>query len=189
MTTQSQALIPNLFVNIKSRKAAYLLSLLAGSLLLSLLARLSFSLPFTPVPITGQTFGVSLLALLWGRQRAILVFGIYILEGLCGLPVFAGGSGLGVGPTAGYLLGMAIATVVVGTLADRGFAKSFRSSLLCCFVGSLCVFSCGLFLLSFFIPARELLIAGLLPFLPGDLVKNISAAAIASRLSKAAGRV
>lgn len=156
-----------------------------GALLLSLLAQISIPLPFTPVPITGQTFGVAFLSLLLGRNRAISVLLLYISAGAAGAPVFsAGKAGLLWGPTLGYLLAMAPASAWVGFLADRGWAKSFFSAWLAAASGSVIIFSGGLAGLSFFLPSGGLLAAGLWPFLPGDLLKNCLAALGASLCDK-----
>lgn len=189
MTSNSQALIPLWVHQSQNRTLLNILSILAGSLFLAALAQVSIPLPFTPVPITGQTLGVALLALCWGSKRASGSFILYIAEGASGLPVFAlGKSGLAVGPTSGYLIGMLLASVVVGSLADRGFAKSMGRAFLCCVIGSSLVFSFGLLGLSFFIPRDMLLQSGLLPFLPGDLIKNIVAASTATLLSQRLGK-
>ena len=130
------------------------ITILAGSLLMALLAQISFHLPFSPVPITGQTFGVSLLALLWGRNRAVASFALYLSEGAVGLPVFA----------------------------HRGYAKTFSKALACCYLGSAIVFGAGLLGLSYFVPRDSLLAMGLIPFLPGDLLKNLLAASLVSKI-------
>lgn len=156
----------------------------AGVVWLALLAQVRIPLPWTPVPITGQTFGVSFLALLLGAKFAASSFGLYLVAGAAGLPVFAGlASGLAVGPTAGYLVGMWLAAFVVGTLADRGWVKTFPRALLATYAGSLIVFSLGLVGLSFFLPQEALLAAGLWPFLPGDLIKNLTAAGLATYIA------
>ncbi len=181
----SQALIPTLIQTKSNRLALNILSVIGGSLLLALLAQVSIPLPFTPVPITGQTFGVALLALCWGSRRAGASFTLYLAEGSVGLPFFAmGKSGLPFGPTGGYLIGMLVASLVVGFLADRGYARSTITAFFCCVVGSLITFACGLTVLSFFLPASAVLGAGLIPFLPGDLIKNTLAAVIASTASR-----
>jgi len=152
------------------------LAVLTGSILLTVLSRLSIVLPFTPVPITGQTFGVAFLALSLGGTRAVSAFALYALEGVVGLPVFAAATG---GATMGYLVGMFVASGVVGYLADIGAAKTVPRAFLCCVLGSFCVFSFGLIGMAFFVPANTLLKVGLLPFIPGDIIKNLLAASLA----------
>ncbi len=93
---------------------------LAGSIFLALTARISVTLPFSPVPITGQTLGVMLVGALYGPRRGALTVVAYLLEGLAGAPVFsAGRAGIGVllGPTGGYIAGFIPAAVVAGALA------------------------------------------------------------------------
>ncbi|MES2801016.1 MAG: biotin transporter BioY [Bdellovibrionota bacterium] len=148
---------------------------------LSLLAQVSIPIPFTPVPITGQTFAVSFIALMLGRKRGVAAVLAYLCIGAAGLPVFASGkSGIG-GATTGYLIGMLLGAWLMGTLSDRGWTKSFRKTLLATYAGSFCVFSCGLLVLSLFIPLEGLLVAGLYPFLLGDLLKNILAAMLVTK--------
>ncbi len=157
---------------------------LSGVILLSLLAQVAIPLPWTPVPITGQTFGVTLIALLFGR-RGVPVVLAYLALGAFGLPVFAAGkAGLLWGPTVGYLIGMVFSAGIAGTLADRGFTKTWPRAMLAGFCGSVAVFTCGLLVLNQFVPAETLLAAGLWPFLPGDLIKTTVAAFVASRANR-----
>lgn len=163
-----------------------LLAISLGVILLSALAQVAIRLPFTPVPITGQTFGVALVALLWGRARGVAIMTIYfLLGGVFELPVFAMGKfGLAWGPTMGYLIGMIFASVAMGTLANRGWTNSFWKTYFAAFIGSVITFACGLLVLSKFVPAEALLISGLWPFLPGDFIKSMLAAALVSQANK-----
>lgn len=166
------------------------LAILTGTALLSVLAQISIPLGFTPVPITGQTFGVAMIAMLWGRKLGFASVAAYLALGASGLPVFAhGSSGLTVGPTLGYLIGMAMASIAMGTFADRGWTRTFKGAWVTSVVGSVVTFSFGLVVLSFFVPREALLISGLLPFLPGDAIKTVLAAAIASSVSKRGSHV
>ena len=100
--------------------------ILGGSLLIALSAQLQFVLPFSPVPITGQTFTVLLLGALYGSKRGPATVVTYLALGVMGLPVFAGGTfGVArlVGPTAGYLVGFLVAAFVVGLLSERGWDR------------------------------------------------------------------
>ncbi len=164
----------------------------AGVSFITLLTRLVIHLPWTPVPITGQTFGVALMALIFGRNRAAAVIGGYLAIGALGAPIFAGSIGgasaLAVGPTLGYLIGMLLAAPVVGALADLGATKSFFRAFGAAVCGSVIIFTCGLIGLAHFLPQASLatiLTAGLWPFLAGDFVKNITAASLATRISRA----
>lgn len=177
---QDYAVIPQLIAYRGSKALENMLSVVLGVLVLSILAQVSFQLPWTPVPITGQTFGVSVIALSWGRKRTVAILVAYLFLGAMGLPIFAmGKSGLLVGPTTGYLIGMVIASYWMGALADRGWIRTWWQSYLIAASGSVVIFSCGVIGLSFFLPAKDLLIAGVLPFLPGDFLKTLLASFIA----------
>lgn len=95
----------------------------AANLLLVLCAWIALPLPWTPVPVTGQTFGVMLVAALLGARRGAIVLVLYLLEGLAGLPVFQPfglpGAARLAGPTAGYLLAYPAAAFVTGWLVER----------------------------------------------------------------------
>jgi biotin transport system substrate-specific component len=181
----SQALVPQLLNKATHKNLAEMTQLIGGVFLLALLAQVSIPLPWTPVPITGQTLGIALVSLSWGQKRAFTVVLTYLALGSLGLPIFAmGKSGLLLGPTAGYLIGMAIASIIVGSLADRGFTKTFKHSLVASFAGSAAIFTCGLIGLSFYVPQDQLMAAGLLPFIPGDVIKNLIAATTSRSLRK-----
>src|SRR5712692_5423985 len=99
----------------------------AANLLLVLCAWIALPLPWTPVPVTGQTFGVLLVAVLLGARRGVIVMGLYLLEGLAGLPVFQPfglpGAARLAGPTAGYLLAYPAAAFATGWIAERPAAR------------------------------------------------------------------
>lgn len=178
----SKALVPRLLARADNSKAMTAFSYGLGVALLCVLSRIYIPLPWTAVPITGQTFGVAFLALMMGARLAVPVVATYLALGAAGLPVFAmGGHGLVFGPTLGYLIGMFAASLVVGALADRGFSRSFPRALVAAYLGSAVTFTCGLFVLSYFVPRAQLATAGLYPFLIGDFVKNTVAALLASR--------
>lgn len=184
---REQALIPRLIVLKGNSLSQNIMAVVGGIAMLSWLAQISIALPFTPVPITGQTFGVTLLALSLGKKRGLAAVVGYLMLGCMGLPVFAlGHSGFG-GPTSGYLIGMLVGSYVMGFLADQGWTKSFSKSLAAAYLGSLFVFGFGALGLSFFIPKQELLVAGVYPFLIGDFLKNTLSAALAANSNKILG--
>lgn len=181
----SQALVPALVLKSKNKYLTEFLFIFSGFLLLTLCAQITIPLPWTPVPITGQTFGVALVALSWGRKRALSIISFYLFAGWAGLPVFAQAkAGLVFGPTFGYLCGMVLSSYAVGHLSDLGFTKTFIKSLVAAFIGSMLTFGCGLFVLSFFVPREALLVSGLLPFIPGDILKNTLAAVLSNKVRK-----
>lgn len=171
MTAQTTAI----YNRIKPNKLLLEIPLfLTFNLLLVACSYISINLPFSPVPITGQTFGVLLIAMALGRVRGTGVVLAYLLEGAVGLPVFAGGSaGLAkfIGPTGGYLAGFLVAAYVVGYLADKGWDRKYLSSIMAMTLGTVLIFVFGLSWLAYFVPSNALLAAGLYPFVPGALIK------------------
>lgn len=155
---------------------------IGASLLFALSARVSMPLGFTPVPITLQTLVVMLVGAALGSRRGALAALLYLAEGATGLPVFASGGGLLylLGPTAGYLWSYPIAAFVVGWLCERGLDRSFATSLLAMLPGSIIIYLIGVPWLAFVVHLSlgQALIAGLLPFIPGDIIKVIIAAAL-----------
>lgn len=164
----------------KRHALAYDLFLIIGSsLLVGLGAQVAIPLPFSPVPITGQTLAVLLAGAMLGSRRGSLSVLLYLVEGLVGLPVFAGGTaGIGhlLGPTGGYLVGFVAAAFVTGWLAEKGWSRNVWTTLLAMLVGNVVLYGFGLPWLSIFVGGRAALTAGLLPFIPGDLIKAIAAA-------------
>ncbi len=113
--------------------------ILLGSLFVAALAQARIYLPFTPVPITGQTFAVLLIGAVLGSRRGAAAIGLYIAEGALGLPFFAGGNAgwaALAGPTGGYLIGFIAAAFLVGLLTERGLDRRFRTALPAFLTGS-----------------------------------------------------
>ncbi len=161
------------------QKLRDLLMVAAGALLVALFAQIRISLPFTPVPLTGQTFAVLLVGAAFGARRGAASLGLYAGLGLAGLPVFAGGAfGLGyaLGPTGGYLLGFIAAAYAIGRLAERGLERDIRTSLLPFLVGTVIIYALGAGWLAFYVGPQAAIAKGVLPFLPGDLLKLVLAA-------------
>ena len=157
------------------------LLVVAASLATAGAAQLAIRLPWTPVPITGQTFAVLLSGVVLGPRRAFMAQLLYLLEGACGLPFFAGGAaGLArlAGPTGGYLMAFPFAAAITGALAERAWDRKPVTMFLTMLAGSVIIFVLGLAQLSRYLPGSALLSAGLLPFIPGDLAKALLAAGV-----------
>ena len=160
----------------------------AFSCLTALLAQLSIPLPFSPVPITGQTLGVLLTGFALGARYGTLSIIFYLAEGAIGLPVFAGGvAGISAffGPSAGYLLAFPIAAFLAGLAADRGWTQSGGKLLLAIIVSHLPIYLCGVAGLAIWMRVADpsqtlasLFALGILPFLPGDALKSLLMLAI-----------
>jgi biotin transport system substrate-specific component len=158
--------------------AAQAALVLTGIALLAVSAQVRLPLPFTPVPVTGQTFAVLFLGASLGSRPAAASVGGYWLIGACGMPVFNGGNGgwgIVSGPTGGYLVGFAAAAFVVGWFAERGWNRT-GSILLPLLLGEALIYAFGLPWLALFVGPRTVLQSGLLPFVPGDLFKIVAVA-------------
>ena len=122
--------------------------LAAFNIILIICSYLSIIVPFSPIPITGQTFGILLVAMALGRVRGTAVVMAYLLEGAIGLPVFAGGTAgivKFIGPTGGYLVGFAVSAYLVGYLADKGWDKNIGKTTIAMILGTALIFVTGLF--------------------------------------------
>ncbi len=156
-------------------------ALLAGAALTALLARVAVTVPGSPVPVTGQTLGALLAGGLLGAGRGAGSLCLYLLAGALGLPAFAGGSA-GIehlaGPTGGYLVGLAAAAGIAGWTVERGWARSAPRALAAMLAASAAVFAFGVPWLAVGTGGGRALQAGLVPFLPGALLKAALAAAV-----------
>ncbi len=179
MTTLAST-IYNLHVPSKFSRLRDLLLIILGSFLVALFAQIEIPIPFSPVPITGQTFAVLLVGASLGSKRGATAMIAYITEGALGLPFFAGGgSGIHVlaGATAGYLLGFIGAAYVIGLLAERGLDRSVRTSFIPFLLGTVIIYTCGVAWLSVVLGSFSRAAAfGLIPFLIGDALKLCAAA-------------
>ena len=159
------------------------LLVVGGALFLALCAQVSFALPFTPVPITLQTFGVLLMGASYGAVRGGLTAALYLLMGIVGMPVFADrahGLDVVIGATGGYLVGFVVAAVVVGLLAQRRWDRRFSSAVTAMLTGTVIIYAFGLVWLKVDqgLDVATTLEYGLYPFVPGDLLKLYLAGAL-----------
>jgi len=158
-------------------RAGNLALILAASAFIALMAHVRIPLPFTPVPVTGQTLAVLLVGAALGSRRGAAAVLAYLAEGALGLPVFASGAGLAYlfGPTGGYLVGFVAAAWVVGKMAERGHDRSFASAWLGFLLGEVVLYALGLAWLSRFVGLRQAVALGLAPFLLVDALKAVAA--------------
>ena len=161
----------------------------AASFFVALCARVTLPLPWTPIPLTLQNFGVLLVALVLGSKRGFAAMALYLAEGASGMPVFnpAGVGGIAqlLGPTGGYLLAYPIVAFVAGLVAERG-AKSFGRYLIAAIAGELVLFAGGLGWLAVFTRGSWWQAAhlGLYPFLFAEIAKITAASGAGSRLPR-----
>jgi biotin transport system substrate-specific component len=144
-------------------------------------------IPLPPVPITLQTLFLGLAGTLLGARLGALSQVVYLLLGILGLPVFAGGkAGLGVlfGPTGGYLIGFVAAAFVIGKFAALKTRPGFAWICLSLAVGAMVIYALGILQLSLVarLTAVKAMAVGVLPFLPGDGIKIVLTAMIALKL-------
>jgi biotin transport system substrate-specific component len=155
---------------------------LGGAAFIGLLAQVSVQPSFTPVPYTGQTFGVLLVGAAYGSRLGAVSSSLYVLLGMVGVPLYADHKhGLDVfkGATGGYLVGFILAAALTGWLAERGWDKRFSTSVTTMLTGSVVIYACGSVWLHHWLHANwnTTLNDGVYPFVPGDLIKLYLAAA------------
>jgi len=157
-----------------------------------LAAQARIPLPWTPVPITGQTFAALLAGILLGRWWGGISLAIYAGLGAAGVPWFngwTGGVGVLAGPSGGYIIGFILAALFLGHFTDKYIrARSFFSMLgLMLFANFILIYIPGLLQLHLWLSLvkgeaigfYQVLVMGLFPFIAGDVVKAITAAVIA----------
>lgn len=167
--------------SVRSRAITRDIVLVLGfALLTAAAAQVQFSLGFTPVPLTGQTFAVLLSGAALGMRRGIASQAVYWGLGLTGLPFYAGGDGgwqNGTGSTLGYFVGFIVAAGVVGKLAERCHDREVVSSLAAMAFGTVIIYAFGALWLAhdLNIPVANgeanAIAYGVTPFLVGDLLK------------------
>lgn len=165
------------------------LIVLGGSALLA--ASAWVRLPMWPVPMTMQTFAVLLIGASCGARIGVAAVTAYLVEAALGLPVLAGGASLVLaGPTTGYLVGFLLAAAVVGWAAQRGWTRRAPALLGVLMAGQALIYLPGLAWLyaAWLHNLRATLAAGLTPFLLGDALKLLLAAAMTGALRHAPRR-
>jgi biotin transport system substrate-specific component len=165
--------------------------ILLGVVVMAVSAQIAIPIPGSPVPITGQTFGVLTTATALGFRRGIASVGLYLLLGFF-LPVYAAGASgsahilalqdghIVLGATGGYLVGFLLAAALVGRLAELGWDRRYAGALAAMLLGNALVYAVGLPWLAAAtgLGAGQALREGLYPFLLGDAVKFALAAAV-----------
>lgn len=162
---------------------------LIGSALIAASAQVR--VPLWPVPMTMQTFAVLALGLAYGPRLGTATVLVYLAEGAMGLPVFAGfkaGPAALMGPTAGYLVGFALAAALVGRLGERGWDRRALTTVAAMLLGNLAIYAAGAGWLATLVGPTKALELGVLPFLPGDALKIALAATILPLLRRTADR-
>ena len=147
---------------------------------ISLLAQISLPVPGSPVPVTGQTLAVLLIGTTYGARLGLITFASYLLAGIAGAPIFAPSATSAnhgierlTGATGGYLVGMLVASLLLGYLADRKADQKFKTSFPALLLGDLIIFAFGLTWLhaSLDLTWAATIKAGLTPFILGEALK------------------
>ena len=181
------ALLPARGASRLARDAAHAFG---GALALALSAKVQ--VPFYPVPMTLQTLVVLALGAAYGARLAMATVGLYLAEGLLGLPVFAGalaGPAYIVGPTGGCLAGFLVAAALFGALAERGWNRSWPLLLAAMTLGHAVIFAFGFSWLAVVAGPRKAFALGIAPFAAATVVKTLLACALVGVARSAVDRL
>jgi biotin transport system substrate-specific component len=155
----------------------------AGSLLIAVSSKVQ--IPFYPVPMTMQTFVILGLSMALGWRLAGATLALYLLQGMLGLPVFAGSPEKGIGlaymmgGTGGYLLGFLAAAVTCGWLGEKGWDRNVFKTAAAMFIGNALIYIPGILWLGLLFGWDKPIIEwGLTPFILGDITKIALATAV-----------
>jgi biotin transport system substrate-specific component len=160
----------------RSSALTHALFIVGGTAFIAAMAQVSLPIPGSPVPVTGQTLAVLLVGTTYGARLGVATFSTYLLAGIAGAPIFAGGTyGIDrvLGATGGYLFGMLLASAVLGFLAERRADQKFSTSFPALLLGNLIIFSFGLTWLHFSLDLTwaKTFSMGLTPFILGEALK------------------
>jgi biotin transport system substrate-specific component len=165
-----------------SKKSTLLwtLNCIAGSLFLALMSKITIPLPYSPVPISMQTFALFILVMTQGKNRAAGSVLLYLVQATCGMPVLATGINplWMLSPTAGYLFGFLGCTLLAGYLIEKRARPSFIHTFVALIAGLSVIYCAGTLFLSLFVPGSQAFAVGTLPFIGVDLLKAGAAAAL-----------
>jgi biotin transport system substrate-specific component len=170
----SQRVVPRSRVN-------SILLVIGAAALTALAAQWEIHLPFTPVPITGQTFAVLLTGAALGATLGAAGQAVYVVAGALGMPVYSGGEGgwdtATAAGTAGYLIGFIVAAGVVGFMAERRQDRTFPTMFTAFIAGSFIIYAFGVAGLMILLDMTfsEAVVAGVVPFILGDIIKATAA--------------
>ena len=143
-------------------------------------AQVAVPLPFTPVPLSLQTFTVLLSAAALGPWRAGAAMGLYLVAGVAGVPWFSEQRTGFAFPSFGYIIGFVLAALIVGTLARRGADRRAGSAVVTMVIGNLAIYAVGVpyLALAIGVSLPEAIALGALPFVIGDGLKIVLAAGL-----------
>ena len=161
-------------------KVATVALVLGGAAFVGISAQVVIPLPFTPVPLTLQTFAVLLVGAALGTWRGIASMVVYAAAGTAGVPWFSAGSSGWGGASYGYILGFIVAAGLVGRLAEQGSTRTALRTAGLMVIGNVVIYAIGVTYLKFAIDVTwaMALSLGMVPFLLGDALKIALAAGL-----------
>lgn len=184
MSTLSQSLAFQLKLDSRAKNIALVTT---STLFIALMAQVAIRLPFTPVPVTGQTLAVLLTVAVLGSVRAVASTSLYLGLAVAGFPVLApqtdGSHITGVQvlamPTLGYVVGFIVAAAIIGKLADLGYTKKLLPALALMVLGNVIIYALGFSTLKILLDTTwtNAFAWGVAPFVVGDIFKIAIAAA------------
>jgi biotin transport system substrate-specific component len=162
--------------------------------LISVLSQIAIPLPFSPVPVTLQTFAVVLTGAILGSRKGFLAMAVYTLMGAFGLPVFAQAkSGFPVifGPSGGFIFGFIIAAYLIGKIIEKKEIQTYAGTLGAMAIGLVVIYTLGLLQLKFVLGLSfgKAFMVGVVPYLPLEVVKTLLGAYIGFAVRKAIVKV
>ena len=172
---------PRVLADYAARTAlAQIVLVFCGAAFVGIAAQIAIPLPFTPVPLTLQTFAVLLAGAALGSLPGVASMGLYALMGVVGVPWFAEGSSGFSSASFGYILGFILAAFIVGRLAEGGGSTTPTRSAALMVIGNLAIYAVGVTWLKFAIDSSwaTALSLGVVPFLIGDAIKIALAAGL-----------
>lgn len=187
MNTVLSAVLPH---RIASRTSTTFVLISIGAVLIAAMTQVRIPLPFTPVPITGQTFAVILWAMVAGRKVGVASVAAYLFAGALGAPIFSGFASITAlwGPTSGYLLGFLPAAFVAGAFAEK---INSRSAVLravhyafTCITAIAIIHLCGAMVLTAFVGIDNVWSMGVAPFLVVDVIKTLAITSILTTIRR-----
>ncbi len=181
LATPAPGVIADVFGRSAVRNAVLVV---AGAAFVGVAAQVAVPLPFTPVPLTGQTFAVLLTAAALGMWRGVAAMSLYAVAGVAGMPWFAGAStafkGGALVVSFGYVLGFVAAAALVGWLAQRGATRTAPRTAGLMVLGNAVIYTFGALWLAaaLSVPLTNAISLGVTPFLIGDALKVALAAGL-----------
>ena len=163
------------------------LLIIGAAVFVGISAQIAIPLPFTPVPLTGQTFAVLLSAAALGSLRGVTAMALYAVAGIAGVPWFAQASHGFAMPSFGYILGFIAAAWVVGFVAERGATRTPLKMAGLMVLGNVVIYAFGVTWLAFALNVgfAKAISLGLTPFVIGDVIKIAIAAGLVPLIWKA----